>query len=62
MGETINLGKFRKAKAKEQKEKRASENRIAHGRSKQEKLLDERAQKTAKKEIDAKKLEQPEKD
>ena len=38
--EPINLNKFRKAKARADKEQRAQENRIKHGRTKAEKARD----------------------
>ena len=38
--EPINLNKFRKAKARTEKEQRAQENRIKHGRTKAEKARD----------------------
>lgn len=40
MVEPINLNKFRKAKARAEKEQRAQENRIKHGRTKAEKARD----------------------
>ena len=40
MVEPINLNKFRKAKARADKEQRAQENRIKHGRTKAEKARD----------------------
>lgn len=39
MSEIINFNKKRKAKARAQKEVRAAENRLKHGRTKQEKQL-----------------------
>ena len=40
MVEPINLNKFRKAKARAEKERRAQENRIKHGRTKAQKAQD----------------------
>lgn len=40
MVEPVNLNKFRKAKARAEKEQRAQENRIKHGRTKAEKARD----------------------
>lgn len=40
MAEPINLNKARKAKARAEKEQRATENRIKHGRTKAEKQRD----------------------
>lgn len=42
MSEIINLNKKRKAKAKAVDAARASENRLKHGRTKQEKLAEKR--------------------
>lgn len=47
MAKIINLNKKRKAKKKEDKEKKAAENRIKYGRTKEERKL---AEATAKKE------------
>lgn len=38
--EPVNLNKFRKAKARAEKDQRAQENRIKHGRTKAEKARD----------------------
>ena len=57
MTKTVNLGKFRKIKAKEQKEKLAAENRVAFGRAKHEKTLDDKVRNLGRKEIDGKKFE-----
>ena len=62
MPETVSLSKFRKIKAKEQKEKLAAENRVAHGRSKHEKTLERKARKLGRKEIDGKKFEKTDDD
>ncbi|MCK4939464.1 MAG: DUF4169 family protein [Rhodospirillaceae bacterium] len=59
MAETVSLSKFRKIKAKEQKEKRAAENRVAFGRTKQEKTLDDKVRKMDQEKITAKKRERP---
>lgn len=40
MAEPVNLNKFRKAKKRAEKERRASENRIKHGRTRVEKDLE----------------------
>jgi len=57
MAETINLGKFRKKKAHEQKEKQAAENRIAYGRKKSEKTITEKNRLLERKKIDAMKID-----
>ena len=49
MSEPVNLNKFRKAKAKAEKQQTAKENRAKFGRTKAEKQLDKaRAEKQAK--------------
>ena len=49
MSEPVNLNKFRKAKAKAEKEQRSKENRAKFGRTKAEKQLDKaRADKVIK--------------
>ena len=40
MVEPVNLNKFRKAKARAEKEQRAQENRVKHGRTKAERARD----------------------
>ena len=40
LAEPINLNRFRKAKKRAEKEQRATENRIKHGRTKAEKARD----------------------
>ena len=44
MGELVNLRQQRKRRAREEKEQRATENRILHGRTKAERLLNESQQ------------------
>lgn len=41
MGDLVNLNKFRKRKAKGEREKRAEVNRRVHGRTKAERALEE---------------------
>ena len=50
--EPVNLNKFRKAKARAEKEQRAQENRIKHGRTKAEKARDKLQAKQQKDAID----------
>lgn len=50
--EPVNLNKFRKAKARAEKEQRAQENRIKHGRTKAEKARDKMQAKQQKDAID----------
>ncbi len=56
MSEVINLNKTRKAKARTQKEKKASQNRLLFGRTKAEKKTDLLNAKRAEKNIDGHKL------
>ena len=53
----INLNKARKAKARAEKEQRAIENRIKHGRTKAEKLRDKLATDRNIKTVDFSKLD-----
>ncbi len=62
MVEAVNLGKFRKKKAKEQKEKLAAENKVAFGRTKHEKTIDDKVRNLGRKEIDGKKFEKTDED
>ena len=52
MVEPVNLNKFRKAKARAEKEQRAQENRIKHGRTKAEKARDKLQAKQQKDTVD----------
>ncbi|WP_169568063.1 DUF4169 family protein [Sneathiella limimaris] len=56
MGDVVNLNKFRKAKAKTDKEQQASENRHKFGRTKQEKSLEKQEQDRQKSSLDGKQL------
>lgn len=53
----VNLKQFKKQKARADKDKQAEQNRISFGRSKAEKNLTEARNDKAKRELDAKKLE-----
>lgn len=58
MGEIVNLNRWRKAKAKEEKARQADINRVAFGRTKAEKeQMRQQAEKDAK-ELDGKKVEE----
>ncbi len=57
MTEIINLNKKRKARARTQKEKTASENRIKFGRTKQEKTIGQRNAKSAEQRLAGHKIE-----
>ena len=52
MAEPINLNKFRKAKARADKEQRAAENRVKFGRTKAEKARDKLETDRAKQNLD----------
>lgn len=56
VAEIINLNKRRKAKKKLDKEKKACENRVKHGRTKQERLQAKQEQEKAKQFLDNHKL------
>lgn len=58
MVEPINLNKFRKAKARAEKEQRAAENRAKFGRTKAEKAADEARDKKLKQDVDSAKLDE----
>lgn len=52
LADPINLNKFRKAKARADKEQRATENRIKFGRTKAEKARDKLQSEHAKRQLD----------
>ena len=60
MGDVVNLNKYRKKKAREEREKLAAQNRTKHGLSQAERSLRERRQKLDDKRLDGHKLEQTE--
>lgn len=55
--EIINLNQFRKARDKSQKAEKAAENRRKFGRTKAERLAEEKAQTDSKTELDGKELD-----
>jgi hypothetical protein len=57
MADLINLNKKRKAKIRVEKEKKASENRIKFGRTKQEKRLEKQDKERSERLLDDHKLE-----
>lgn len=57
MGKVVNLNKFRKRKAKEQREKQAEVNRRLHGRTKAERERDELQKRQLEKALEGKRLE-----
>jgi len=56
MGNVVNLNKFRKRKAKEQREKQAETNRRLHGRTKVERERDELQKRQLEKGLEGKRL------
>ena len=56
MADVVNLNQFRKAKARTEKEKRASENRVKFGRTKAEKQAEDTNQALIEKKLKGKKL------
>lgn len=50
--EIVNLNKFRKARNKAAEDQTAEENRVRFGRTKAEKQADEKARKSAEKQLD----------
>ncbi|MDE1147407.1 MAG: DUF4169 family protein [Azospirillaceae bacterium] len=57
MGDVVNLNRFRKQKAKEEREAKAAENRVVHGRTKAERTADQTRQDRQTADIDGKRLE-----
>jgi hypothetical protein len=57
MAEIINLRHARKTRARNEKAEKASEKRRVHGRSKAERLSEERERKRRAQELDGKKLD-----
>jgi len=57
MGEIVNLRTARKAAIRRRDAVRAAENRLAHGRSKTERALDEARAEKARRELDAHRIE-----
>jgi hypothetical protein len=60
MGEVINLNKYRKKKAREEREKRAEQNRLKRGLSATERTLREKKKQLDDKRLDGHKLEREE--
>ena len=59
MGNVVNLNRFRKQKAKEQREKQAEVNRRLHGRTKAERARDRLQKEQLTRSVDGAKLEKP---
>lgn len=57
MGDVVNLNKFRKRKAKEEREKRADTNRRLHGRTKAERAQDLLQKQKLETQVDGARLE-----
>ena len=57
MGEIVNLRRARKAMTRRQDAARAAENRLAHGRSKAERTLDDARAEKGRRELDAHRIE-----
>jgi len=60
MGDVVNLNKYRKKKAREEREKRAEQNRLKHGLSPSEHALRERKKQLEDKRLDGHKLDRDE--
>lgn len=59
MGNVVNLNKFRKQKAKDERVKRAETNRRLHGRTKAERARDALQKKQLETSVDGARLESP---
>ncbi|MBI2235533.1 MAG: DUF4169 family protein [Magnetospirillum sp.] len=57
MAEIVNLNKVRKAKARADAKRTAETNRVAHGRTKADKVADSRQAEKAARDLDGKKVE-----
>jgi Domain of unknown function (DUF4169) len=57
MGDLVNLRRVRKATKRREDAVRAAENRLAHGRSKAERALEEARDEKSRRELDAHRLE-----
>ncbi|MBB6249894.1 DUF4169 family protein [Nitrospirillum iridis] len=57
MGDVVNLNRFRKQKAKEERAVKAAENRVIHGRTKAERTADQQQQDRQTADMDGKRLE-----
>jgi hypothetical protein len=59
MGKVVNLNKFRKQKAKVEKDKRAETNRRLHGRTKAERMLELKQKQLLEGKVDGARLSKP---
>jgi hypothetical protein len=57
MTEVVNLNRFRKAKKREQEQRRAAENRVAFGRSKADRRLKDTEEERRRRELEGKRLD-----
>lgn len=57
MGSVVNLNRFRKAKAREEEQRRAAENRALFGRSKRDREAGAKEQHRGDRDLDGKKLD-----
>jgi Domain of unknown function (DUF4169) len=57
MGDVVNLNKFRKQKAKEERSKEAGANRIKHGRTKAERELEAKTKAAEVRHLDGHRLD-----
>lgn len=60
MAKVVNLNKFRKQKAKQEREKQADVNRRLHGRTKAERLQELKQKQRLESQVDGARLETPE--
>ena len=60
MGDVVNLNKWKKKKAREEREKRAEQNRLSRGMSAAERALRENKRELEEKRLDGHKLERDE--
>ena len=60
MGEVVNLNKWKKKKAREEREKRAEQNRLQRGMTPAERTLREKKREIEEKRLDGHKLERDE--
>ncbi|MEE3626917.1 DUF4169 family protein [Nitrospirillum sp. BR 11752] len=56
MGDVVNLNRFRKQKAKEERAAKAAENRVVHGRTKAERTAEQQRQDRQTADLDGKHL------
>lgn len=59
MGDVVNLNRFRKQRARKQREQEADRNRLRHGRTKEEKLKETLEADRRNRDLDGKKLDDP---